>query len=143
MRAVQFGLLNPDEVRKLSVATINNEKTYDEKGVPNFSGINDPRMGTMDKELKCFTCKGTQADCPGHFGHIELARPVYHAGLLEFIRKILRCVCYYCSATLADKSKLEEISKRVKNASHRFGRVLKISDGINECDLTRGGCGHK
>lgn len=84
-----------------------------------------------------------QADCPGHFGHIELARPVYHAGLLEFIRKILRCVCFYCSATLAEKAKLDEIHKRVKNASHRFGRILKLSDGINNCDINRGGCGHK
>lgn len=43
----------------MSVANINNEKIYDEKGIPHFHGINDPRMGTMDKELKCMMCKGT------------------------------------------------------------------------------------
>lgn len=60
VRGVQFGLLNPDEVRKMSVANISNERIYDDKGMPNFSAINDPRMGTMDKELKCFTCKGSK-----------------------------------------------------------------------------------
>ena len=53
-------MLNPDEVRKMSVAEIKNERIYDERGVPNFSAINDPRMGTMDKELRCLMCKGSK-----------------------------------------------------------------------------------
>jgi hypothetical protein len=32
----------------MSVAIIDNEHIYDEHGVPNFNGVNDPRMGTMD-----------------------------------------------------------------------------------------------
>jgi len=44
----------------MSVVEITNEKIYDDRGVPNFNAINDPRMGTMDKELKCFTCKGSK-----------------------------------------------------------------------------------
>lgn len=64
VRSVQFGLLNPDEVRKMSIAKIDNERIYDEKGVPNFNAINDPRMGTMDKELRCVTCKGSKSFVP-------------------------------------------------------------------------------
>jgi DNA-directed RNA polymerase beta' subunit len=60
VRSLQLGLLNPDEVRKMSVAKIENEHIYDERGLPNFNGINDPRMGTMDKELKCYVCKGSK-----------------------------------------------------------------------------------
>ena len=137
---MQFGLLNYEEVRRMSVANISNERIYDDRGIPNFHAVNDPRMGTMDKELKCFTCKGSkcqlisqdtiskefvlnhviaQADCPGHFGHIELARPVYHAGLLEFIRKTLRCVCFNCSMLMLPKDKEAEV-KRIKNNSYRF-----------------------
>jgi len=84
----------------MSVVKIDNVRIYNDRGVPNFGAINDPRMGTMEKEMKCFTCKGNQDECPGHFGHIELARPVYHGGLIEFIRKILRCVCNHCSMLL-------------------------------------------
>jgi DNA-directed RNA polymerase beta' subunit len=53
-------MLNPDEVRKMSVAKIENERVYNEQGIPNFNAINDPRMGTMDKELKCVVCKGSK-----------------------------------------------------------------------------------
>ena len=59
MRAVQFGLLNPDEIRKMSVAEIKLERIYNENNSPNFNAINDPRMGTMDKSMKCMECKGS------------------------------------------------------------------------------------
>ena len=39
-------------------------------------------------------------DCPGHFGHLDLAKPVYHPGFLTKTMKILRCVCFYCSKLL-------------------------------------------
>jgi DNA-directed RNA polymerase beta' subunit len=44
----------------MSVANIKQEIIYDERGVPNFNAINDPRMGTMDKELRCMMCKGSK-----------------------------------------------------------------------------------
>lgn len=39
-------------------------------------------------------------ECPGHFGHIELAKPVFHVGFLTKTLKVLRCVCFYCSKLL-------------------------------------------
>lgn len=41
-------------------------------------------------------------ECPGHFGHIELAKPVFHVGFLGKTMKILRCVCFFCSKLLVD-----------------------------------------
>jgi hypothetical protein len=40
----------------------------------------DPRMGTINPNFKCQTCGEGMSECLGHFGHIELARPVYHPG---------------------------------------------------------------
>lgn len=40
----------------------------------------DPRLGTIDRNFKCQTCGEGMSECPGHFGHIELARPVFHIG---------------------------------------------------------------
>ena len=51
---------------------------------------------------RCQTCAGNQTDCPGHFGHIDLAKPVYHVGFLTKTIKILRCVCFFCSKLLLD-----------------------------------------
>ena len=41
-------------------------------------------------------------DCPGHFGHIDLAKPVYHPGLIDAVRKVLKVVCFNCSRLLID-----------------------------------------
>ena len=57
VKQVQFGLLAPDEVKRMSVAKVDNDRIYDEQGKPNLGGVNDPRMGPMDKEMKCDTCK--------------------------------------------------------------------------------------
>lgn len=43
-------------------------------------GLMDPRMGTIDRNFKCQTCGEGMSECSGHFGHIELARPVFHIG---------------------------------------------------------------
>ena len=45
---------------------------------------------------------GNMTECPGHFGHIELAKPVFHVGFLGKTMKILRCVCFFCSKLLVD-----------------------------------------
>ena len=47
---------------------------------PKIGGLSDPRMGTIDRNYKCQTCGEGASTCPGHFGHIELGRPVYHVG---------------------------------------------------------------
>ena len=65
-------------------------------------GLMDPRQGVMDRNGKCQTCGGSMTTCPGHFGHIELVKPVFHVGFLRKTIMILRCVCYYCSRLLID-----------------------------------------
>lgn len=45
---------------------------------------------------------GNMTECPGHFGHIELAKPVFHVGFITKIMKVLRCVCFFCSKLLVD-----------------------------------------
>ena len=57
--------------------------TQDEqKKRPRERGLNDPRLGSIDRQFKCGTCEEGMAECPGHFGHIELATPVFHVGML-------------------------------------------------------------
>ena len=45
-----------------------------ENGKPKLQGIMDPRQGVVDRFTRCQTCAGNMNDCPGHFGHIELAK---------------------------------------------------------------------
>lgn len=85
----------------MSVAKIEYPETY-ENGRPKTGGLVDPRMGTIDKTMKCQTCAGSMAECPGHFGHIELAKPMFSIGFLNSVMKILKCVCFHCSKLLTD-----------------------------------------
>lgn len=87
--------------RTMSVAKIEFPETY-ENGRPKLGGLVDPRMGTIDKTMKCQTCAGSMAECPGHFGHIELAKPMFHIGFIGAMMKILKCVCFHCSKLLTD-----------------------------------------
>lgn len=73
-----------------------------EAGRPKLGGLMDPRQGTTDRMSRCQTCAGNMTECPGHFGHIELAKPVFHIGFLVKTIKIIRCVCFFCSKLLVD-----------------------------------------
>lgn len=64
-----------------SVAKIEHPEVMDETThKPKIGGLMDPRLGTIDRNFKCQTCGEGMSECPGHFGHIELARPVFHPG---------------------------------------------------------------
>lgn len=73
-----------------------------EGGRPKLGGLMDPRQGVIDRNARCQTCAGNISECPGHFAHIELAKPVFHVGFLTKTIKVLRCVCFYCSKLLVD-----------------------------------------
>ena len=73
------------------MAKIESSTTY-EKGRPTLGGLSDARMGTMDRAVKCMTDGCNQINCPGHFGHIELAKPMFHVHFLKTVLKVLRCV---------------------------------------------------
>lgn len=94
---IKFGIFSPDEIRKMSVTRIITADTYDEDGLPIDSGLMDGRLGTIEPGQRCKTCGNRVGECPGHFGHIELARPIIHVGFSSKIQKILRAICRKCS----------------------------------------------
>ena len=99
---LQFSVLGPDEIRDQSVVEVTKYETYD-KNVPVVKGLFDLRMGTTDMGKKCNTCGLNNKGCPGHFGHIELARPVYHYHFIDMTVKILKCVCCSCGKLLVNR----------------------------------------
>jgi len=64
------------------VAKIEHPETFDMgASLPKVGGLLDMRLGTNDRNFKCGTCNGNMSECPGHFGHAELAKPVFHIGI--------------------------------------------------------------
>lgn len=65
----------------MSVCHIEYPETMDEQRMrPREKGLNDPKLGSIDRSVACGTCGEDMLECPGHFGHIELATPVFHVG---------------------------------------------------------------
>jgi len=108
-----------------------------EGGRPKLGGLMDPRQGVIDRNSRCQTCAGNMAECPGHFGHIELSKPVYHAGFLTKTMKILRCVCFFCSKMLvsANHPKIREIVLKTKGQPRRrLQFVYELCKGKSICE---------
>ncbi|EDO39976.1 predicted protein [Nematostella vectensis] len=139
VKRVQFGILSPDEIKQMSVTTDGGVKYSEtmEGGRPKLNGLMDPRQGTIDRFSRCQTCAGNMTECPGHFGHIELAKPVFHVGFMTKIVKTLRCVCFYCSKLLVDLNnpRVKEIlSKSHGQPRKRMMHMYDLCKGKNICE---------
>jgi DNA-directed RNA polymerase subunit A' len=100
IKEIEFGILSPDEIRRLSVTAIVTSDLYDEDGRPIHGGLMDPRLGAIAPGQVCPTCGNDARTCPGHFGHIELVRPVIHVGFAKYIHEALRATCRRCGRLL-------------------------------------------
>ena len=137
---VQFGILGPDEIRRMSVAEIRNEKPY-EAGQPVPGGIADRRLGANGHSFPCATCASSDSDCPGHFGHVELAKPMYNIGFIKTTLSILRCVCYYCSRLMVTEASLVRLLA-ISKPQTRLRHAMKYSSGTKKVCTGPDGCGN-
>jgi DNA-directed RNA polymerase II subunit RPB1 len=136
---IQFGIFSPEEIVKRSVVEIISQGTYD-GNEPKIGGLFDPRMGVLENGKTCRSCGQTNHNCPGHFGHYRLARPVYFIQFLPLVLNVLRCVCIRCSKLLIDKESHKRLAKRRGEA--RWREVLALCSNIKRCGQeTEDGCG--
>ncbi|ORX62127.1 beta and beta-prime subunits of DNA dependent RNA-polymerase [Hesseltinella vesiculosa] len=100
-----------------------------------MGGLLDPRMGTIDRNYKCQTCGEGMAECPGHFAHIDLAKPVYHIGFISKVKKILECVCFHCSKLKVDDSDPRFVhARKIKDHKARMRAVWELAKAKTVCD---------
>ncbi|MHA2090280.1 MAG: DNA-directed RNA polymerase subunit A' [Candidatus Kariarchaeaceae archaeon] len=117
---IRLGLLSPDEIRRMSVQRIMTADTFDEDGTPIASGLMDSTLGTIDPGQRCSTCGNRIGGCPGHFGHIELQRPIVHVGFNKIIYKILQVICGTCSRIMLPAEEIikdADLLKRIRAAN--------------------------
>jgi DNA-directed RNA polymerase subunit A' len=121
--AIKFGVLPPDEIRRLSVVEINTSDTYDEDGGPIAGGLMDGRLGTLEPRQRCRTCGNISINCPGHYGHIEMAVPVIHVEFAKHIYKLLSTTCRSCGRILLTAEDHEKFTELRDNEINLFGKV--------------------
>ena len=142
VKKVQFGILGPEELKAASVCTVTTDRTF-ENGRPVQGGLMDLRLGAIDRTLECQTCGMDHQECPGHFGHLELTKPMYHVSFLNTTLKALRCVCFSCSVILGDEpvddgapthdSQRLAAATRKKNPSQRLRAVMDFAKTKSTC----------
>lgn len=122
---IQFEIFDPKSIKKYSVLHVTKPVTYDQN-LPTPEGLFDPKLGTIDRYIDCDTCNGSMITCPGHMGHVELARPIYHPGFFQDVLKILRCVCWNCAKILLDKKDITQKDYNIISKHTTEGGKLKI-----------------
>jgi DNA-directed RNA polymerase subunit A' len=117
VKAIQFGLYSPEQIKKVSVAKIVTPELYDVDGYPVDGGLMDLRLGAIDPGVRCRTCGGRLKECLGHPGMIELARPLIHIKYLTLVENVLRSTCEACGhVLLSDDDKTKDEATRKKKA---------------------------
>ncbi|KAJ3289632.1 DNA-directed RNA polymerase II subunit rpb1 [Borealophlyctis nickersoniae] len=147
----------------MSVVKVEHHETMENER-PKIGGLLDPRMGTCQREFRCQTCNEDMNNCPGHFGHLELAKPVFHPGFMDTTKKILECVCFNCGKLKVDASN-EKFAQalKIKSRRRRFQAVWEVAASKKLCEGSpeedpdamqmderpqnrkhnHGGCGHR
>jgi len=140
--SIRFSLLSPNEIRKMSATKVITADTYDDDGFPIAMGLMDPRLGVIEPGLRCKTCglRVGKDKCPGHFGHIDVAMPVIHVGLVKSIRNCLRATCRECGELLlTDKQKeeylkaLEKQEKDGRDTTYLFKQIISDARKSEKC----------
>ena len=114
---IQFALLSPEEIRKMSQVKVITADTYDDDGYPIERGLMDLHMGVIEPGLKCATCGGKVDECPGHFGHIELAMPVVHVGFIKEIKTLLDSTCKSCGRIKLTEDEIRSYREKMESIS--------------------------
>ena len=134
--AIELGLLSPDQIHKMSVVKVVTPDTYDESGYPIDRGLMDRRLGVVDPGLRCRTCGEKAGRCPGHFGHIELTRPVLHIGYVKEIYELLQVTCRACGRILLPEETLEKFREKMQQMTEWWQVADKVKEramGVKEC----------
>ena len=125
--SIEFGIMSKEEILRLSVADIYKNRLCMGKENYNFvmNGLYDPRMGPMEKKVKCVTCGHDSKTCNGHFGsirlNIEVIHPLYYRTILSF----LKCFCINCSRLLITEHHIQLWNLTKQTKEFRFNSILK------------------
>ena len=119
--SISFGVQSPKEILKQSVVKVITPEIYDKYGFPVEGGLMDMRMGVIEPGLSCKTCSQSYKNCEGHFGHLELARPILNINFIEEISLCLQMTCQDCHRILVSEDKIPKYIEEIQGAKKRLG----------------------
>ncbi len=112
----------------MSAAKIITADTYDDEGYPIDMGLMDPHMGVIEPGLRCKTCGCKVDECPGHFGHIDLAMPVIHVGFIKDIKMMLESTCRSCGRIMLSPEQIDERMRDMDGMKDLGGGTIEVKN---------------
>jgi len=143
---ISFGIFSPKFIKKVAAAKVVTPELYDKEGYPVDGGLMDIRLGVIDPGLKCKTCGLKLKECPGHFGYIELARPVIHIKFVPLITTLMRCTCRECGRILIPQGQIKRSETKLQEVEQELGiegrrktikAIITSSKTVNKCPHCR------
>ena len=134
---VDFSTMGSEEIRRMSNVSVSSTELYELNSLkPAINGALDLRLGSTTEAYVCQTCGKNSADCPGHFGRVELVLPIFNFGYYKAIIDILKCVCKTCSNILLPDQEINRLFRRIlgnpiNNVNARLERLKRLK---TECD---------
>lgn len=125
--ALNLSLYSYAEMKRLKVVTVT--ETTNENN-PVRDSANDPKLGPYNPLAECEYCD--EKDCPGHYGLIKLPKqwPVPNPLLLDYISRVLSCVCNSCAKLLVSKELLESQGYLLLKGFDRFTAVTNMCENV-------------
>lgn len=132
---IQFGILSPKKILEESVGHIYKHIT---KSNESQGTLSDARLGSTRTSKNAVTGLQSKVD-PGNFGHCILNLPVYHPVYLDKCIKILKSICYNCSALRNRSPHLLQILNKLP-MQHRMNFFQDYKDPLgkkraNTCEV--------
>ena len=114
--SINYSVISPKEILRQSVVKVITPEIYDKYGFPVEGGLMDIRMGIIEPGLRCKTCGNNYKNCEGHFGNLELARPILNVLYIDTILKTLQATCKECFRVMIAKDKQDEVKAQLIEA---------------------------
>jgi DNA-directed RNA polymerase subunit A' len=142
VKSIVFSVISPKIIKDMASAKIVTPELYDKEGYPVDGGLMDIRLGVIDPGLRCKICGSKLKECIGHFGYIELARPVIHIKFVNIIMTVLKSTCRDCGRVLIPKNKISkfeegldaaEKEKGIEGRREKIKSIITSLKTINKC----------
>ncbi|XP_057335283.1 DNA-directed RNA polymerase I subunit RPA1 [Microplitis mediator] len=145
--ALTFSMYSSEDIKRISAVKIKSPLSFSQTGLPLRGGLYDPSLGpTHTQSDPCGTCSETFANCPGHFGHIELPVPVVNPLFHKVLCSLIKLTCLSCfTLQIPSHEKLLLIGKfrmimsgfytELEDLEHEIGVLVDSKKDLNAAEL--------
>ncbi|MCE4618513.1 MAG: DNA-directed RNA polymerase subunit A' [Desulfurococcales archaeon] len=103
--------------------TVTRPELYESDGTPVMGGPRDPHFGAIEPGEACPVCGNRRDNCPGHFGKIDLARPVLIPYYSDHVNAVLQATCRSCSRILLPDEQVKRMLRVLRTLKARWPQL--------------------